>query len=335
MYIVSSLEGPRGNITYVGNHYTPPPCWRITHYLGLEKSRNRIYKALNLDEKNSSLLFTGANMDNLAVATKEYKSLKVVVIATAGVESNAMRMSKDVGSYFEPGTINMIILSNAKLTKRAMTRAIITATEAKTAALNDLDIRSSYNPLKYQATGTGTDNIIVVQGDGEMVLHNAGGHSKLGELIARAVYDAVTEAISKQNKIIFNRNIFKRLKERYINIYDIIYKSPIIPTYKKNQYIKEMEGLLLTPEYASVFDEFLILSDQYENGRIYNLSMLRKLAKHIASSIAMNNNIKIKSYVNDKSIPLPIRICIDSMLSGISDKFNNIKHMSTNKSNLN
>ncbi|MBR9986561.1 MAG: adenosylcobinamide amidohydrolase, partial [Desulfosarcina sp.] len=73
-------------------------------------------------------------------------------------------------------TINIIVLANMRLTPRAMNRAIISATEAKTAALQDLDIRSSYTPMTNPATGTGTDNIIVVQGDGTRI-DNAGGHT--------------------------------------------------------------------------------------------------------------------------------------------------------------
>ena len=93
-------------------------------------------------------------------------------------------MAEDIGSWYEPGTINMILLTNMRLTPRGMQRAIISATEAKTAALQDLDIRSSYTPMVNPATGTGTDNIIVVQGAGTRI-DNAGGHSKMGELIAR------------------------------------------------------------------------------------------------------------------------------------------------------
>lgn len=63
-------------------------------------------------------------------------------------------------------------------------RAIITATEAKTAALQDLKVPSTYSP-EVLATGTGTDF--------------TGGHSKMGELIGRAVYRAVREGLCKQN----------------------------------------------------------------------------------------------------------------------------------------
>jgi adenosylcobinamide amidohydrolase len=79
-----------------------------------------------------------------------------------------------------------------------MARAIITATEAKTAALQDLDVRSIFTP-QSQATGTGTDNMIIVSGKrlGKM-LRSTGGHTKMGELIRVSTKIAVTEAIEKQ-----------------------------------------------------------------------------------------------------------------------------------------
>ncbi len=319
MDIISSLEGPRKNILYIGNHYTPPPCWGITHELGLNKSRKEIYHALSLNKKNTSMLFTGANMDNLCLAKKRYKKIAVYVFATAGVESNAMRMSRDTGSYYEPGTINIIIMTNVILTPRAMTRAIITATEAKSAVLNDLDIRSSYNPNKYQATGTGTDNIIVVQGDGKYRIDNAGGHSKLGELISKSVYEAVLNAIKKQNKIVKNRNIIKRLSERGISLYDIVYNNNIIVDYKKKLVLQKLEDILINPKYASFMDSILALSDEYEKGRLKDLFPIKMWGKEIASSICKKENIEIIPYVTTQHIPEIIKIGLNSLLSGIEN----------------
>lgn len=325
MNIISTLEGPRYNIINIGNHYTPPPCWRITHHLGLEKSRNRIYKALELKKENSSFLFTGADMDNLAMIKKQYKDLLIYVFATAGVQTNAMRMSKDVGNYYEidPGTINMIIMTNVKLTPRAMTRAIITATEAKSALLSDLDIRSSYNPQRYQATGTGTDNIIIVQGDGKFILDNAGGHSKLGELIAKAVYDAVKIAIKKQNKLIKNRCIFKKLNERHISIFDIVNNSELISKNKKEFFVKQLENLFLNKKYASFMEEFFILSDEYEKGNIKDISSIFRLGELVLSSISGKENVKIKTFIKDNNIPEVLKIGLNSFLSGIEESIKN------------
>ena len=52
-----------------------------------------------------------------------------------------------------------------------------------------------------QATGTGTDNIIVITGTNGPRVFYTGGHSKIGELIRKAVYEAVVDALKKQNGV--------------------------------------------------------------------------------------------------------------------------------------
>ena len=90
-----------------------------------------------------------------------------------------------------------MIFTNASFTVGAMARSIVTATEAKTAALQDLNYRSTPSP-QVQATGTGTDNIIVVSGvNPDILIRHTGGHSKMGELIGFATKTAVTEALVK------------------------------------------------------------------------------------------------------------------------------------------
>jgi adenosylcobinamide amidohydrolase len=113
----------------------------------------------------------------------------------------------DIAGYVErdgnfvstAGTINVILLTNAALTDGAMARAVITVTEAKTAALQDLDVRSTYTP-RNQATGTGTDNVIVVSGKGlSKALRLTSGHTKIGELIGFSTKIAVAEALKKHD----------------------------------------------------------------------------------------------------------------------------------------
>jgi hypothetical protein len=56
----------------------------------------------------------------------------------------------DEGRYIEgaepAGTINILVLSNVRLTDAALARALITVTEGKTAALEDLQVKSTYTP---------------------------------------------------------------------------------------------------------------------------------------------------------------------------------------------
>ena len=66
----------------------------------------------------------------------------------------------------QAGTINIILLLDANLTRGAMLNAFITATEAKTAVIQSRNIRTPDGDL---ATGTSTDTItIATTGKGKL-----------------------------------------------------------------------------------------------------------------------------------------------------------------------
>ncbi len=149
-----------------------------------------------------TVLATGVDIDNIAWRRESYEDLWVAALATAGVTTNALRIGYDhAGAIerngrFEPvGTINIIILTNARLTTAALAASMVTATEAKVIALQDLDVRSVYSP-RVQASGTGTDQALVISGEGPACT-SVGGHTMLGELMARAVTAAVTASLKK------------------------------------------------------------------------------------------------------------------------------------------
>ncbi len=328
--IVSTLEGERDGILSVGNHYSPPPTWGPGHYLGIETLRANILAANGKTEESTSFLITGANMDNLSVKEKRFKKMKVVAVATAGVMSNAVRMSKDIGMHYEPGTINIIIMSNMTLSRRAMTRAIISATEAKSAALDDMDIRSTYSPLKNPATGTGTDNILVVQGAGsfidgkEISIENTGGHSKMGELVARAVYDAVEEAILKQNRVTASRHVFQRLKERKLSIYSLASEvvCDCMKTYDiENGLLAEsVEHLFLEPRYSAFIASAFALSDDYERGLVKDLGLFDVWCQVTASEIAGKPVLEIENLVVGEKIPTVLKRALNAVFTGALEK---------------
>jgi ABC-type Fe3+-hydroxamate transport system substrate-binding protein/adenosylcobinamide amidohydrolase len=315
MATLSTLEGQKEGIKTIINHYTPPSNWRIDHNHGIDSIRKRICSALKLNKNKTSILITGADMNNVAVNKESYKKLEVYAFVTAGISSNAMRMGRDEGRFYEPGTINIIIMPNMQMSRRAMARTIITVTEAKTAALLDMDIRSSYENGAYRATGTGTDNVLVLEGKGRF-LDNAGGHTKLGELIARAVYKGVKKAIAKQNKITAQRNIFQRLKKRGITIYSLIAKEECDCGRSKNQFAGEVEELLLDPRYAGFMEIALSLSDDYEKGLIKDISSFEKLSHSIALEICANNMKNTKDIVKNK-LPLVIKIALNALFNGV------------------
>ncbi len=316
MSIVSTLEGLRTGIKSVGNHYSPLACWAIGHKNGFKGQRDRVYKIIGMSENDSSFLFTGANIDNLAVKRKAFNAIAVYALVTAGVKSNAIRMSADKGMFYEPGTINIIILSNMKLTSRAMTRAIISATEGKTAALQDLDIRSSYTSLVNQATGTGTDNIIVVEGKGRL-LDNAGGHSKLGELVAKAVYEGIQEAVYKQNGLVAERNIFQRLKDRNITMFGLMSGYECECNVEKFEMVGILEEILLQPFYSSFVSASLSMSDDYERGLIADLSSYRSWCKSVAEKIAGKEIDEMLDLLEVDALPKVLKMSFNAILNGI------------------
>lgn len=321
--ILSTLEGERSGILTVGNHYSPPPAWAPGHHQGIDLLRSGILAALGKQAETSSFLMTGADMDHLSVKEASFKEMKAVVLATAGVMSNAVRMSKDTGEFYEPGTINLIIMTNMTLSRRAMARAVISATEAKTAALEDLDIRSTVSPLVHEATGTGTDNILVVQGRGR-VIENAGGHSKMGELIAKAVYAAVSEAILKQNRITPDRNVFQRLRERKLSIHGLVSGVACdcmdgIPQ-GRAALSGNVENLLLDSRYAAFIETAFALSDEYEKGLIRNLDLYDAFCRSVAGEIAGRAVIKIEELVVDDKIPSVLKKAFNTLLTGAVEK---------------
>ena len=200
--IVSTWEGYK-KVHFVANTFQPPRLSKITmkNYAMFEEE---FPEHLGIQKNEISFLSTGANMNNLAVSEKTYRDRIVCCLATGGV-GNALRSGVDKANWMEDdgnyvnvsGTINIILLTNVNLTEGAMARAIITATEAKTAALQDMDARSSIL-AKNQATGTGTDNMIVVSGNisGKQI-RSTGGHTKIGELIGKTTKIAVAETIKK------------------------------------------------------------------------------------------------------------------------------------------
>jgi adenosylcobinamide amidohydrolase len=178
-------------------------------------------KDVGLDPNKVTGMLTAAQMKNAAVSTVGYKGLNVTAIVTAGVEVNAGRAG-DPAEHFNPvdknalpkiGTINIILVIDADLPAGIMARALVTCTEAKTAALQELMVGSNYS--NGLATGTGTDQTIIIANPSSPIyLESAGKHSKLGELIGKAVKGATKEALLKQNNLSPQKqhSILRRMK---------------------------------------------------------------------------------------------------------------------------
>ena len=158
---------------------------------------------LGLDPETVTGMGTAADMENVAIETLSYQNLTVTAIVTGGIETNGGRVG-DPATFFKPlekpdrpGTINIMLVLDTDIPPGTLTRALVTCTEAKTAAIQELMEGSKYS--NGIATGSGTDSTIVVaNSESPLYLEGAGKHSKLGELIGRAVKEAVKQALDKQ-----------------------------------------------------------------------------------------------------------------------------------------
>jgi adenosylcobinamide hydrolase len=205
--VLSTLDGFK-QVSNVANVYVPDPLSSaIMTIAKYAKFARRLPATLCLRRSSVTFMSTGVDMEKLAFCEKTFEDFHVCCIATGGARNNALRTGVDEGQWTEketgfhgkPGTINIILLTNVSLTWGAMARAIITATEAKTAALQDLDYKSTPSP-QVQATGTGTDSMIVVSGvNPDIVIRHTGGHTKIGELIGFTAKTAVAEALKKHD----------------------------------------------------------------------------------------------------------------------------------------
>jgi adenosylcobinamide amidohydrolase len=179
---------------------------------------------LGLDSENTAGISTAAQMENVSIVTETHGELDVTALVTGGIEVNGGRAG-DPASWDEiyereaghevHGTINILLHIGVNLTEGALARALVTCTEAKTAALQELLAPSRYS--SGLATGSGTDGTIVIaNAESKWTLNNAGKHSKLGELIGRSVKTAVKEALFLQTGLSpeKQRHVLKRV-DRY------------------------------------------------------------------------------------------------------------------------
>ena len=138
-------------------------------------------------------------MNRHAYVCQTEGSIIIEVIATAGVEKTAHRAGdgytyyeKD-GTFHSGGTINLLVFTNCALTDGALTKSLLTITEAKTVALQSKGITSILSG--QLATGTSTDGVIMTIDPNGELLTDSGTFSQFGDTLAKAVRSAIERAL--------------------------------------------------------------------------------------------------------------------------------------------
>ncbi|MDO8356873.1 MAG: adenosylcobinamide amidohydrolase [Nitrospirota bacterium] len=144
-------------------------------------------------------LMTAVSLADLVTVREAHDDMWVEGLVTVGT-SNAVRAGEPVvlgqrmNSQAQAGTINLILVTNARLSTSAMVGMVQVATEAKTAVLLRAKVKSWTG--RSGATGTGTDAVVVVSGNGPRQRYS-GTHTVLGELVGRVIGRAVTEGLAR------------------------------------------------------------------------------------------------------------------------------------------
>jgi len=147
-------------------------------------------------------LMTAVSLEDLIAVREADEQIWVEGFVTVGT-SNAVRAGETVmprevtNNRTHPGTINMILVTNARLSAPAMVGVVQVATEAKTAVLLQANVKSWTG--RPGATGTGTDAVVVVSGNGPS-LRYSGTHTVFGALVGRAIGRAVTEGLVRYDR---------------------------------------------------------------------------------------------------------------------------------------
>ena len=102
---------------------------------------------IGLDRNTACGISTAADMENLIIKSESYDDITVTALATGGIDVNGGRAG-DPATWHEEkekakelaklGTINILLHFNVDLSEGAIARALVTCTEAKSAAIQEL-----------------------------------------------------------------------------------------------------------------------------------------------------------------------------------------------------
>lgn len=259
-------------------------------------------------------MVTAAAVTNFALVSRKEGDLGVSVIATAADnEGHTCNHAESAGEKIDveeddAGTINIIVVVDGNPTESCLVSLVITATEAKMAALKELDIRSRYSG--DEATGTITDAMVVGETERGPLITYGGPASPLGQLVGYCTRKAVKEAVMKANECAPCRSIFNRLQERHLSIGKIVselIKAKTLDVDKKTLETSLTSLLKIDPFYASIIIASIKLDEDLENGLIPpELGDLNVVSKRFAAALLPQQvpiNVAASSSYDDVDLP--------------------------------
>jgi adenosylcobinamide hydrolase len=336
--------GQTENLRYIINHQS---CEGIDHRerhthvtaMGLDGYHDAACREIEIDGDRAAVMGTAANMNYAAVAQHRDNIILVTAVVTAGVQGNAA-CAGDPATWRETetgwekvptvgGTINTVLLVNHSLTEGALARAVITMTEAKTAALQQLAIGSLYS--KDLATGTGTDQFCVgAPLAAGKPLASTSPHAKLGELIGLAVKGATLEALRWQNGLEFSmtRSIFHALGRYGLDEPGFATSlAPLLSERNLELLKKNLKSIVYEPKVAAAAYAIAAILDRIRFGTL-PASSARDIFRQQAATLAANLSAEPDRWpyfyqeLAQADPDQPVRTILSAIALGWSSKWN-------------
>jgi iron complex transport system ATP-binding protein len=132
-------------------------------------------------------LMTAVYLDRAQLLVERVGGMIVVGVVTVGL-GNTVAAGRSAVADTHPGTINAILIADARLSPAARVNAVISATEAKALALGEAGVLT---PEGLPASGTSTDAVVIASTERGELAEYAGPIAPLGAAVARVLRRAV------------------------------------------------------------------------------------------------------------------------------------------------
>jgi adenosylcobinamide amidohydrolase len=226
-------------------------------------------KNLGVEPQQSVGMITAADVKNFSIVTTKKEELMVGAIATAGCSFAETAGEKIEASVKSLGTVNTIVVIHGNPTESCLMQAFITATEAKTAGLRELDVRSKYSG--DPATGTITDSIVIASTNMGSKIRFGGPASKLGQMVGYCTREAVKDAVIKQGPLHPCRSILNRFAEKKLPIKELvgeILKESSLRINGEEAWLKITEAIKAKPFFALALTMAANIDEEVKKGLI-------------------------------------------------------------------
>ena len=193
----AAINGGRLTTKSIVNHHVPLNFNKRQ----LKEELNPVKYKYNLPDNMIGLL-TAVKMKDAIIINNNINKVDYTLILTAGLTNTSIPLIEDSNqyeynhyTYDNPGTINIILLINAKLSEHALVNLFIIITEIKTYLLKLLNIQTQDGK---PATGTSTDTIVIGFTNKSQYIEWSGSSTKFGQSIGSTIFATLERALKKK-----------------------------------------------------------------------------------------------------------------------------------------